>query len=74
MTLEVPCMTGLDIKIARLRLGYKQYKFAQRIKLHPSILSLIESEKRPAKPTELARILDALGLRASEEVRHERDH
>jgi len=52
---------GLDIKIARLKAGMRQYDLAARLAIPPSRLSEIESGRRQATPEiiqELFKILD----------------
>ena len=40
-------MTGLELKLFRIRKGVKQYHLAAALGMHPSRLSLIESERMP---------------------------
>ena len=39
-------MTGLDLKLARVRLGLTQFALALKLGLHPSRLSEMETDKR----------------------------
>jgi transcriptional regulator with XRE-family HTH domain len=55
-------MDGIDIRIARIRAGLKQYEVAQRAGLRPDQLSLIENNRAALTPETLARIGEALRL------------
>jgi transcriptional regulator with XRE-family HTH domain len=57
---------GLDIKIARIRAGMKQYELAQQVGLRQNELSQIENDRTTATPAKLARIAQALGLPQTE--------
>jgi len=58
---EVSQVDGLDLKIARLRAGLKQYELAQRAGLRPNELSLIESGHLVPARDKLERIRLVLG-------------
>ena len=51
---------GLDLKIARLRAGIKQYELAAKVGISPTQLSEIELDRRQASPELLERIAEAL--------------
>ena len=53
-------MTGIDIKIARIRSGLKQYELAAKIGVPQSTLCEIEGEKKPLEPQLLGKILKIL--------------
>ena len=53
-------MTGIDIKIARIRAGVKQYRLAAQLGVPQSTLCEIESEKKPLEPQLLGKILRIL--------------
>ncbi len=58
-------MDGIEIKIARIRAGVKQYELAQQAGIHPSELSLIESGRALPSAEKLDRISRALSATAS---------
>ena len=43
-------MDGLELKLARVRLGLTQYELGQKLGVHPSRLSEMESGKREVTP------------------------
>jgi len=43
-------VNGIDIKIARLKAGIRQYELAARLGIHPSHLSEIETGRRKPSP------------------------
>jgi transcriptional regulator with XRE-family HTH domain len=51
---------GLEIKIARLKAGYRQYDLAARLGIPPSRLSEIESGRRKPTPYILRKIEEVL--------------
>ena len=51
---------GLEIKIARLKAGVKQYDLAARLGIRAPALSEMESDRRPLSPEMAARIREAL--------------
>jgi transcriptional regulator with XRE-family HTH domain len=51
---------GMEIKIARLRSGYRQYDLAARLGIPPSRLSEIETGRRKVSPEIVERILKIL--------------
>lgn len=53
---------GLQIKIARIERGIKQFELAQKISMHPSTLGQIERGERVPTPKQLAALRQALGL------------
>ena len=53
-------MTGLDIKIVRIRSGVRQYELAAKIGICQSTLCEIEAEKKPLEPQLLGKILRIL--------------
>ena len=53
-------MDGLDLKIARLRAGVRGYELARHVGITESMLSRIETGRRPASPDELARLVAAV--------------
>lgn len=53
---------GLDIKIARIRAGLRQYEVAKSIGILPSRLSEIEAGRREPSEEVLQRLLQILGL------------
>jgi transcriptional regulator with XRE-family HTH domain len=59
-------MVGVDIRIARIRAGLKQYVVAAQLGVPQTILSEIETGKRAVSPELLERILGVLGAAYSE--------
>lgn len=57
-------MNGIDIKIARIRAGLKQYELAGRAGIREPELSLIENGRKRPSAAKLARITAALGVEA----------
>jgi len=53
---------GVEIKIARIRTGLRQYEVAARVGILPNRLSEIESGRRRPSPELLERILQAMQL------------
>ena len=53
-------VTGLDLKILRIRAGLKQLEVAQKVGMHPTALSLIENGWRPLTPELAERIIAAI--------------
>ena len=53
-------MTGIDIKVARIRTGIKQYELAGSLGIPQSTLCEIECEKKPLEPQLLGKILRIL--------------
>ncbi len=53
-------VNGLDIKIARLKAGFRQYDLAARLGIPPSRLSEIESGRRELSPNLLKRLFEVL--------------
>jgi len=53
-------MTGLDVKIMRIRVGLRQYRLAARLGVPQSTLCEIEGEKKPLEPQLLRKILRIL--------------
>lgn len=51
---------GLDIKIARLKVGMRQYDLAARLGISPSRLSEIESGRRKLAPKMVKRLFKIL--------------
>ena len=51
-------MPGLDLKVARVKLGLSQFELALRLGIHPARLSEMETAKRPIPE------VVALGVRA----------
>lgn len=51
---------GVDIKIARIRAGLRQYDVAARVGILPNRLSEIESGRRQPSPELLERILSVI--------------
>ncbi len=58
-------MDGLDLKIARLRAGVRGYELAQHVGMTESMVSRIETGRRPANPDELARLVAAVNAIAA---------
>ncbi len=52
---------GLDIKIARLKAGFRQYDVAAQLGIPPSRLSEIESGRRQPSDELLKRLLQIFG-------------
>lgn len=55
-------MDGFDLKIARLRAGQKQWDVAAKIGVSQSRLSLIELGRVTARPNELSKLREVLGI------------
>lgn len=53
-------MKGMELKIARIRAGLKQYELAQLVGISQNRLSLIELDRRQPSPELLERIREAL--------------
>ena len=53
---------GLQIKLARIERGIKQWELAQRIGIRPDTLAMIENGRRPGSPEQLQKLREALGL------------
>ena len=53
-------MTGLELKLQRVRLGFTQYELGQRLRVHPSRLSEMERGQRHV-PQDVSARLKALG-------------
>lgn len=53
-------MDGIEIRVARIRAGMKQYELAQQAGIHPSELSLIETGRVQPSAERLDRISRAL--------------
>ncbi len=52
---------GLELKIARLRAGFKQYELAARVGIAPTQLCEMETGRREIPPELLERILGVIG-------------
>ncbi|MCK4789106.1 MAG: helix-turn-helix transcriptional regulator [Desulfobacteraceae bacterium] len=52
--------TPLDLKIARIKVGLKQYELAARVGIGPTKLCEIEAGRREVSPELLKRILGAI--------------
>lgn len=59
-------MTGLQIKLARIRRGIKQGELARSVGMIQKKLCWIESGKQKATIEEIAAIREALGLKNSQ--------
>ena len=59
-------MDGIEIKIARIRAGLKQYELAQRAGIREPELSMIETGRREPSPETAARIAEALETAGAE--------
>ena len=57
-------MDGIEIKIARIRAGVKQYELAQQAGIRPSELSLIETGRIQPSAEKLDRISRTLSTTA----------
>ena len=55
-------MTGLEIRLERIKKGIKQFELAGKIKVHPTRLSIIETGRSTATADELKAIRLELGL------------
>lgn len=55
-------MTGLDLKVARVKQGRKQIEVARELGIHPTRLSRIENDWEQPRPDELAAIRAFLRL------------
>lgn len=53
-------LTPLDLKIARIKAGLKQYELAARVGIGPTKLSEIETGRREVSPELLERILGVI--------------
>jgi len=62
---------GLDIKIARLKAGFRQYDVAARLGIPPSRLSEIESGRRQPSDVLLKRLLEMFDQTKSGEAEGE---
>lgn len=58
-------MQGIDIRIARIRAGMKQYELAQRAGIREPELSMIETGRKRPSPEKAARIENALSAAGS---------
>ena len=68
-TVEV---NGIELKIARIRAGYRQYEVAAQLGIHPCQLSEIESGRRKPSAEILQRLLQILSQINSAKVTRER--
>lgn len=59
---------GLELKIARIRKGIKQWELARQVGICQNTLSLIEQGRRKPAPELLRRLLEALDV-AEEEIK-----
>jgi len=59
-------MLGVNIRIARIKAGLKQYSVAAQVGVPQTVISEIETGKRAVSPELLKRILDVLGEACSE--------
>jgi transcriptional regulator with XRE-family HTH domain len=55
-------MTGLELKVARIKQGRKQIEVAREVGIHPTRLSRIENDWEQPRPDELAAIRATLKL------------
>ena len=55
-------VNGIDLKVARIKAGYRQYEVAARLGIHPCQLSEIESDRRKPSAEVLQRLLQILGF------------
>ena len=62
---------GLDIKIARIRAGLRQYQVAMSVGILPNRLSEIESGRRSPPPELLERIFEAVQGTADDQRKQE---
>ncbi len=53
-------ITGIELKVMRIRKGLKQYAIAAAVGIAPCRLSEIEAGRRQASPGLLAKIIEAL--------------
>ena len=53
-------LTGIDLKVLRIRAGLRQWVVAQRAGINPSVLSLLENERRSLTPELAERIIAAI--------------
>lgn len=60
-TIKLDALTGLDLKVLRIRRCLRQYDVASRLGIHPARLSEIESGRREAPPDLLCRLMELLG-------------
>ncbi len=63
-------MDGIEIRIARIRSGLKQYQLAQAVGMRANQLSLIENNRASARPDELHKIRVALKLEPMDRWAH----
>jgi len=64
-------MTGLDIKVARIRAGLRQYKVAAALGITQTVLSQIENDQRivsQERLEQIARTIRDLAVRPGSEV------
>ena len=50
-------VNNIDLKISRIKSGYRQYEVAAKLRIHPCQLSEIESGRRKPSDAMLKRIL-----------------
>ena len=60
-------VSGLEIKLARIRAGLRQYEVATSVGILPNRLSEIEAGRRRASPELVERIFEALQARKHDE-------
>ena len=53
-------LSGLELKVVRIRRGLKQYEIAQKVGIHPRRLSEIETGRRVPSPAILKRLVEVL--------------
>jgi len=66
---EAKSYGGLELKIARLRAGLKQYELAAKVGIAPTQLSEFETGRRELPPGLLDQILRAIN--SSREMQHQ---
>ena len=59
-TTEASGMTGLDLKVARVRSGLRQYDVALKVGIAPNRLSEIENGRRQVSTALFQRILEVI--------------
>ena len=63
-------MIGLELRLKRIRAGFKQYEVAAKVGISPNKLCEIELGRHTATPILLERIRDVIQSRGGDKRRH----
>jgi DNA-binding transcriptional regulator YiaG len=71
---EARHIRGIELKLARVRAGVRQYRVAQELGIAPTILCEWENERRPLPAAQAARVLAAIDRLAARGVHGDLSH